>query len=104
MATLYDLQGAYARVAALAADPKSDPEAIKDTLASIKDGIKEKAVGYAYVIKSVDNDIAEVDSEIKRLNDRRRGLTSNRDRLKQALTDAFQVAGINKVKTPTLTV
>lgn len=104
MATLYDLKGAYARVAALAADPESDPEAIKDTLASIKDGIEEKAVGYAYVIKSVDNDIAEVDAEIKRLNDRRRGLTSNRDRLKQALTDAFQVAGIDKVKTPTLTV
>ncbi|WP_155827888.1 hypothetical protein [Schleiferilactobacillus harbinensis] len=45
MATLYDLQGAYARVAALVADSESDPEAIKDTLASIKDGIEEKAVG-----------------------------------------------------------
>lgn len=104
MTSLYNLTGAYARVKALATDPDSDPEAIKDTLSSIKDGIEDKAVGYAYVIKSVENDIAAVDAEIKRLNDRRRGLTSNRDRLKQALTDAFQAAGINKVKTPTLTV
>ncbi|MFT8860892.1 siphovirus Gp157 family protein [Schleiferilactobacillus harbinensis] len=104
MTSLYNLTGAYARVKALATDPDSYPEAIKDTLSSIKDGIEDKAVGYAYVIKSVENDIAAVDAEIKRLNDRRRGLTSNRDRLKQALTDAFQAAGINKVKTPTLTV
>lgn len=104
MTSLYNLTGAYAHVKALATDPDSDPEAIKDTLSSIKDGIEDKAVGYAYVIKSVENDIAAVDAEIKRLNDRRRGLTSNRDRLKQALTDAFQAAGINKVKTPTLTV
>ncbi|QFR23665.1 siphovirus Gp157 family protein [Schleiferilactobacillus harbinensis] len=101
---MIQLNGRNAHVKALATDPDSDSETIKDTLSSIKDGIEEKAVGCAYVIKSVDNDIAEVDSEIKRLNDRRRGLTSNRDRLKQALTDAFQVAGINKGKTPMLTV
>ncbi|QFR23725.1 siphovirus Gp157 family protein [Schleiferilactobacillus harbinensis] len=104
MATLYDLQGAYARVAALAADPESDPEAIKDTLASIKDGIKEKAVGYAYVIKSVEDDMKLVEAEIDRLTTRKQALNNRVKTMKQALTDAMQTAGVKKVKTPTLTV
>lgn len=104
MATLYDLQGAYARVAALAADPESDPEAIKDTLASIKDGIEEKAVGYAYVIKSVEDDMKLVEAEIDRLTTRKQALNNRVKTMKQALTDAMQTAGVKKVKTPTLTV
>lgn len=104
MATLYDLQGAYARVAALAADPESDPETIKDTLASIKDGIEEKAVGYAYVIKSVEDDVKLVEAEIDRLTARKQALSNRVKTMKQALTDAMQTADVKKVKTPTLTV
>lgn len=104
MATLYELKAQYATLLAMAEDGDMDPEAVTDTLASLKDGIEDKAIGYAQVIKSLDSDVKTIEEEEKRLAARKQSLKNNQARMKEALTDALQTAGLKKVKSPLMTV
>lgn len=104
MSTLYELKAQYATLLAMAEDGDMDPEAVTDTLASLKDGIEDKAIGYAQVIKSLDSDVKAIEEEEKRLAARKHSLKNNQARMKEALTEALQTAGLKKVKSPLMTV
>ena len=104
MATLYELKAQYATLLAMAEDGDMDPEAVTDTLASLKDGIEDKAIGYAQVIKSLDIDVKAIEEEEKRLAARKQSFKNNQSRMKEALTDALQTAGLKKVESPLMTV
>jgi hypothetical protein len=81
-----------------------DPQMREDTLSSLRDSIEVKAENIAYVIRSKDLEIDAVDVEIKRLSERKKAMQNARDRLKSYLEEQLTLAGMDKVKTPTLTV
>lgn len=104
MSTLYDLTGNRATLLNQAEDGTIDPDVLQDTLDSIDGAIEDKAEGYVQVIKQIEADANAIDSEIKRLCDRKAVFLHNRDRIKKALKDNLEYAGIRKVKTPLFTV
>ena len=102
MATLYELTSNYRKLQSLA--DETDPEVFNDTMASIDDAIQDKAIGYAKVINSMAADVADISEEIKRLQARKKAVTTNVDRMKNNLIQAFHTADINQVKDPLFTV
>lgn len=99
MSTLYDLTNEYLQLLELAEDPGTDPEVLADTMEAIGGELEDKAQGYACVIRQMEYDVAALDSEVKRLVNRKMAVYSNIDRMKAALKKAMQATGKTKFKT-----
>lgn len=75
---------------------------LETALAINKEQLQNKGVNYAYVIKSLENDISSIDEEIKRLNALKSSRSKTNDLLKATIKQAMQLYGIEEIKTPTL--
>ena len=93
--TLYEMTDNYKAVLEMAQNPDIDGQAIKDTLESIQGDIKEKADGYAKVIKELDGETDKLTAEIKRLTDRKNTIQNNIAYMKQSLKEAMTETGNN---------
>ncbi|TYR75543.1 siphovirus Gp157 family protein [Rossellomorea vietnamensis] len=99
---LYELSNNYAALMEMAEE--MDPTTLQDTLESIQEEIEDKAENIAKLIKNLNADVDALKAEEKRLADRRRGLEGKVSNLKEYLQNQLEVAGLDKVKRPTLTV
>ena len=99
---LYELTENYLQLLEMAED--MDPELIRDTLESIEESIAEKAENTAKLIKSLEADVKAIKEEEKRLADRRKALEKKIENIKDYLQEQLELAGIDKVKRPTITV
>jgi hypothetical protein len=64
--------------------------------------LQEKSFNYAYVVKSIDNDITAINEEIKRLQALKKRNESIVSRMKEAVIDAMHIYGLEKITSPTL--
>ncbi|MDT7020122.1 siphovirus Gp157 family protein [Levilactobacillus namurensis] len=96
---LYQLEDNLYQVVRLAesADSK-DQQAFDDTILSLKDGIADKAIGYGKVIKQLTSDEKQLSEKMKVDADRKASLASNIRRLKDALQQGLEAAGLDHVK------
>ena len=99
---LYDLAQNYAQLLEMADDMESD--ALVDTLEALQGEIEEKAENIAKLIKNLEADAKIIKEEEQRLAERRRAIEAKVDRLKAYLQEQLEVAGLQKVKRPTITV
>ena len=99
---LYELARSYAELLDRAED--IDTEALVDTLASLQDAIEDKAENTAKIIKNLEADAKIIKEEEQRLAERRRSIENKVTRLKEYLQEQLEVAGLQKVKRPTITV
>ena len=99
---LYELTADYNQVLLLAED--LDQETFQDTLAAIEEAIEDKAENMAKMIRCIEVDVNALKEEEKRLADRRKALENKVSGIKEYLQNQMEVAGIDKVKRPTLTV
>ena len=97
--TLYEMTEDYKYLLSLAEDPDTDPEVLADTLEAMDGEIEYKADGYAKVIRQLEYDSAALDSEMKRIRNRKTSLDRNITRMKQALKDSMEAIGKTKFKT-----
>ncbi|EJF6307979.1 siphovirus Gp157 family protein [Listeria monocytogenes] len=97
MSTLYSIQGKYQQLLNLA--EQLDPELLKDTLESIDDELETKAENVAFVIKELEGQSLVLETEIKRLSERKTTINNNIKRLKQSLQDAMETANKPKIRT-----
>lgn len=97
--TLYELTDNYRNLLEMAQNPDIDEQAIKDTLEAIQGDIKEKADGYAKVIKELDGETDKLTAEIKRLTDRKNIIQNNIAYMKQSLKEAMTATGNLKFRT-----
>ena len=97
--TLYEMTDNYKAVLEMAQNPDIDEQAIKDTLEAIQGDIKEKADGYAKVIKELDGEADKLTAEIKRLTDRKNTIQNNIAYMKQSLKEAMTATGNLKFRT-----
>jgi predicted nuclease with TOPRIM domain len=81
-----------------------DAITLQDTLESIEEEIHDKAENIAKLVKNINADVDALKSEEKRLADRRKSLENKVTHLKDYLQNQLEVAGLDKVKRPTLTV
>ena len=99
---LYDLTGKYKQLMDMEED--LDPTLFHDTLDSIDDAIEEKAINYGRIIKMLNADIDEIDTEIKRLQEKKQSIKNKSNIMKETLIQAMQETGKHKIKSPLITV
>lgn len=75
---------------------------LSQALAINESELKEKAINYGYVIRSFEYENDIIDSEIKRLKAIKEQKEKAIDRLKDAVKDAMNLYGIEKVDSPAL--
>jgi hypothetical protein len=105
MANLYELTGAYARMAAIDYDPETgevDPFAAE--LKALEGDINTKIDGCARVCKQLDADMAMLKVEEARLSMRRKSIERNKKRLRTYMSACMQLAKIDSLKTLMFTV
>ena len=98
---LFELTSDYLKLLELAEDPETDPEALADTMEGIEGALEDKLDSYAYVLSSLDGDINTVDTEIKRLQDIKKSLVNNKDRIKKNMYSSMVALDIRKINTAT---
>lgn len=102
MTKLYELTESYMQLIDLS--EQLDPETFKDTLDAIQDSLEDKVENTAKVVKSLESDVTAIKEEEKRLKERRQVLETKIDSIKNYLKEQLELAGIDKVKRPTITV
>lgn len=103
MASLYELTGEYLRLATMIEDaPDRDDPAFAEAVAQLTeldDAIEGKGECYARIIKNLQSDINGLKAEIDRLSNVKRAREAAVERLKDAMLDAMQTTGKNKLPT-----
>lgn len=97
--TLYDLTGQYLELLDMMDDPDIDEQTILDTLESVGGEIEDKADNYAKIMVELQNKVEAMDLEIKRLQERRKSLENNIERMKNNLQASMIATGKRKFKT-----
>ncbi|WPZ17839.1 siphovirus Gp157 family protein [Geobacillus subterraneus] len=99
---LYELAENYAKLLEMAEE--MDTDAIVDTLEALQEAIEDKAENIAKLIRNLEADVKVIRDEEKRLAERRQVIENKIERLKSYLQEQLEIAGIEKVKRPTITV
>jgi hypothetical protein len=61
--------------------------------------LENKAVGYSFVIKDLDDDVEAINNEIKRLTQLKKARENAADRLKTTISNAMNLYGRDEIKT-----
>lgn len=93
---LYELTDNYNHVLEIA--EQLDAETLKDTLDSINEAIEIKVENTAKVIRILESNVAAIDTEQKRLTNRKSTLTNNITGIKQYLQEEMEKVGKDKIK------
>jgi hypothetical protein len=102
--TLYELREEYKAVLAMMEDPDADMELIQDTLEGLDGDIEEKVEGYGTMLEQLESDIARLDAEAKRMQNRRIVIENRKDRLRENLLKAMLETDKKSIKTDHYTV
>ena len=97
MSSLYDLTGEFKALYELAINDE-DPQAFLDTLEGLKGELAVKAGGYVHVIKQLMMEADECDKLIDAFTAKKSARMNNVKRMKEALIDAMDAAGIDSLK------
>ncbi len=103
MSNIYQIEKDYLSITDQLIESGGDltPE-LEMALAINKVELENKARGYGFVIKSLENDVDNIDGEIKRLNALKTSRTKAIDILKDTVKNAMNLYGIEEIKTATL--
>lgn len=99
MLSLYDMNQEWQNVFEMLLDPDIPEDAVYDTLEMIEADMDSKADGYAKIIKSMEGDAAQIDEEIKRLQNRKASISKRKEWMKSKLYDSMKATGRTKFKT-----
>lgn len=97
--TLYEMNQSWQEVFELLLDPEVPEKAIFDTIEGIEASMDEKADSYAKILKCMEGDTAQIDAEIKRLQERKQAINRRHDWMKQSLFDMMKATGRTEFKT-----
>lgn len=105
MSKLYEITGQFKELAALAENADEDLAiAVRDTLGAIEAEFEQKAQAVATIILNFDSDVAAIDGEIDRLNERKRLLQNRQKQIKDYLRENMEATGITKISCPLFTI
>lgn len=100
---LYEMSAEWQEVFDMLADPEIPEEAVYDTIEMIEADMDTKSDSYAKIIKSMAGDVATLDAEIKRLQERKSAMVRRSEWLKSQLEAVMRVTGRTKFKTALFT-
>ncbi|CAM3734543.1 siphovirus Gp157 family protein [Mesobacillus zeae] len=99
---LYELSNSFTQLLEMA--DVMDPEVFQDTLQSIEEAIEDKAENMAKLIRCLEADAKAIKEEEQRLADRRKTIENRISNAKDYLQNQLEVAGLDKIKRPTVTI
>lgn len=100
MTKLYEIAKDY--IGFLESDLPEDE--MKDCLESIEGAFEEKANNIIAVNETLKSDVAAIDAQIKRLQERKKSIVGNQERLKEYLRYNMDASGLTKIKHPLFSV
>ena len=100
MAKLYEITKDY--IGFLESDLTG--EELTECLESIEDAFEDKANNIVAVTTTLQEDVAAIDNQIKRLQERKKAIVNNQESLKEYLRHNMEVSGISKIKHPLFTI
>ena len=96
---LWELTDDFLAVQDMLDDPGEDQEAINDTLEAIHDTLEDKVNGVCFYIQAQVNSMAEIDAEIRRLQERKKMFDNRRERMRAYLQHHVSRLNDKKVET-----
>ena len=93
MASIYDITGRALALCEMADDGELEEEVFKDTLEAIEGEYDDKIESYCKVIKNIEGDVEAVAAEIKRLQDKKKAMEGNVDRMKRVMYESMKALG-----------
>jgi hypothetical protein len=99
MAKLYELTGDIKALESM----DLDAETLADSLEGISGEFEEKAKGILAFTENMNGDIEALDSQIKRLTERKKVLTNRKNNLRAYLLHNMEASGITKIECPLFT-
>lgn len=98
---LYELTGKYREVSDM---DDLDEITLKDTLDSLQEDIETKLQNIGFVIKEKKADLKAIEEAIHSLKEKKAAVEKSIERLQDYSQTTMEVIGIEKIKTPLLTV
>ena len=99
MASLFDLKGEYLQLMEWMNDPDIDPDALAETLESVRMEIEDKAEGYIKVIENFKSDAEAYSKQAKIFKEKADRAEKNATRLTEVLKSAMEETGHKELKT-----
>ena len=96
MSSLYDIESDFLALYELATT-EGDEQAFLDTLEALKGELEVKAGGYVHVIKQLEMEADECDKVIDAFKAKKATRANNVKRMKEALMQAMDIAGVDKL-------
>lgn len=101
--SLYQIEQEYLSIAQQLIDNGGEAnEELIDRLAINEHNLETKSTNYGFVIRQLEGECEIIDNEIKRLQALRKSRENAVDRLKNNISVAMQIFGVEEIKTPIL--
>ena len=97
--TLYELTGNYLAIMEMLENEEITSEDVKDTLEAIEEGIEAKAENIGFVIKNLEAETYMLETEIKRLAERKTRAEKSTESLKNYMSDSLIKLDCKSLKT-----
>jgi hypothetical protein len=101
MKSLFNITAEALELASALEENELTPE-LETALAINQNELQEKAINYGYVVKSLEGDVSAIDEEIKRLQALKKAKNNAIERMKESVSNAMQLYGMEKLTSPTL--
>ena len=105
MTQLYKITEQFRELAVLADGADEDlAVAVRDTMQGIEAEFKDKALAVSHIILNFDADVAALDKELDRLQERKRLVTNRQKQIKEYLRENMEAADITKISCSLFTI
>lgn len=104
MVSLYKLTEQQRELKEIAGNSEAPAEAFADTFNALEGQFNDKAVSLIHIVKNMDSDIDGLDTEIKRLTDRKKAIKNKQESMREYLRTNMEVNEITKIECPLFTI
>lgn len=104
MVSLYKLTEQQRELKEVAGNSDLPAEAFADTFEALSGQFEEKSISVIHVVKNMDSDIEALDTEIKRLADRKKAIQNKQNSIREYLRTNMEINEITKIECPLFTI
>ena len=101
---LYEITEQHKDLLKLADESEDMAQAVADTMESLEGDFDDKAISLMYVVNDMSDNVSIIDSEVKRLTDRKKTIVNKQESMKEYLRFNMEESGISKIECPLFTI